>query len=171
MRSDLTNTNGPIYFVMGVSGSGKTTVGSMLAEALHFPFYDGDDYHSEENVAKMAAGHPLTDKDRQGWLKRLNSLAKENLREGAIIVCSALKESYRDILSRSIENKVSWLFLQGSAKLISERLHKRKGHFMPSGLLQSQFNTLEVPDDGIIIDIAGTPEGIVKDILARIGRE
>lgn len=171
MSKPLPNKKGPIYFIMGVSGSGKTTIGSLLAKALHIPFYDGDDYHSEENVSKMAAGHPLTDTDRQGWLNRLNALAKENIAKGAVIVCSALKESYRDVLSKSIETKVSWVFLKGSAILIRERLHKRKGHFMPSGLLQSQFNTLQIPDDGITIDIDATPKSILKDILARIGPE
>lgn len=163
------DTHGPIYIIMGVSGSGKTTIGILLAKALHIPFFDGDDFHSKENVAKMASGHPLTDADRQGWLNRLNELAKENIQKGAVIVCSALKESYREVLSSAIESRVTWIFLKGSFKLISDRLHQRKGHFMPSKLLQSQFNTLQVPDNALTINVAPKPEIIVEEILARIG--
>ncbi len=163
------DTHGPIYIIMGVSGSGKTTIGILLAKALHIPFFDGDDFHSKENVAKMASGHPLTDADRQGWLNRLNELAKENIQKGAVIVCSALKESYREVLSSAIESRVTWIFLKGSFKLISDRLHQRKGHFMPSKLLQSQFNTLQVPDDALTVNVAPKPEIIVEEILARIG--
>ncbi len=170
MPSPQPDTHGPIYFIMGVSGSGKTTIGILLAKALHIPFYDGDDFHSKENVAKMASGHPLTDADRQGWLNRLNELAKANIQKGAVIVCSALKESYREVLTTSIESQVTWLFLKGSFKLINDRLHQRKGHFMPSGLLQSQFNTLELPDVALTFDIAPKPDIIVKEILSRIGQ-
>ncbi len=160
--------NGPVFFVMGVSGSGKTTIGELLAKALGFPFFDGDHYHSAENVKKMAAGHPLNDSDRQGWLKRLNDLAKEHSKNGAVIVCSALKQDYRDVLIHEIEDRVCWLFLEGSFELISERLALRKGHFMPAGLLQSQFDTLEIPEDAICVSIEPAPDQIVSTILDRI---
>lgn len=120
----------PILFIMGVSGSGKSTIGQLLAEELNLKFYDGDDFHPPENVKKMAKGLPLDDNDRQGWLHRLNELAKDNKGTGAIIACSALKHAYRKQLRAGIEDQIEFIFLKGSFDLVAERLSKRKGHFM-----------------------------------------
>jgi gluconokinase len=166
----MDNVEGPIFFIMGVSGSGKTTIGKLFAEALSVPFFDGDDYHSESNVSKMAAGHPLTDEDRKGWLLSLNNLAKDHQSRGAVIVSSALKAEYRRLLSSEIEDRVTWVLLQGSFDLIQERLQKRKGHFMPAKLLKSQFETLEIPQNAITLSIIPPPEEIVVRLLTKIGK-
>lgn len=158
----------PILFIMGVSGSGKSTIGKVLADKLGIQFFDADDYHSKENVKKMAQGHPLNDDDRLGWLKNLNMLAKENEKIGAVIACSALKNKYRLLLQKDIANKVRFIYLQGSFKEISERLQQRKGHFMPPGLLRSQFEALEVPQEAIRVPITGTPEEIVSAIMQKL---
>jgi carbohydrate kinase (thermoresistant glucokinase family) len=154
---------------MGVSGSGKTTVGKKLAEKINLPFYDGDDFHSEENKKKMAAGEPLTDDDRVGWLIKLNDLAKRKMKKkGAIIACSALKEKYRRVLSGGIRGPVVWIFLQGCYELIKKRMDERKDHFMPPGLLASQFDTLEIPENCITIDISKSPDEIVEIIISEL---
>lgn len=153
---------------MGVSGCGKSTVGNLLAKKLDLPFFDGDDFHSTENVKKMASGVPLTDEDRKGWLEVLNSKAKENLNYGAIIGCSALKKSYRNLLARNIENSVVWIFLDGTYEEIRSRMEDRKDHFMPPTLLKSQFRSLEIPENAIIISINKSPEDIVSEILQSI---
>jgi gluconokinase len=155
----------PIFIVMGVCGCGKSTIGKLLAEALNVPFYDGDDYHPEANVKKMASGNPLNDNDREGWLKRLNSLSIENSNLGAVIACSALKESYRSILRQNLSKQIEFVYLQGTFKEISDRLAERKNHFMPSGLLKSQFSTLEVPTDAISVSIVNPPKNITNQIL------
>lgn len=158
-----------IFFIMGVSGSGKTTIGQLLSERTGIPFFDADDYHPESNKKKMQEGQPLTDEDRQGWLVRLNKLAiEESNNKGAIIACSALKERYREILSKDITVPIHWVLLQGSFELIKERIEKRKGHYMPASLLQSQFDILEAPHNAIVVDIAKDPSAIVDDILRRI---
>lgn len=158
-----------IFFIMGVSGSGKTTIGQLLSERTGIPFFDADDYHPESNKKKMQEGHPLTDDDRQGWLQRLNELAIEEAKQkGAIIACSALKQQYREILSRNVSLPIHWIFLQGSFALINERLQARKGHYMPASLLQSQFDILEIPANAIVEDIANDPAIIVNDILSKV---
>ncbi len=134
-----------IFYIMGVSGCGKSTIGNLLAKKLDLPFFDGDDFHSTENVTKMASGIPLTDEDRIGWLEVLK-LAIENLSNGAIIGCSALKNSYRNLLARNIEKSVAWIFLDGSYEEIMSRMEDRKDHFMPPTLLKSQFGSLEIPE-------------------------
>ncbi|MEA1786356.1 gluconokinase [Arenibacter sp. GZD96] len=157
-----------IFYVMGVSGSGKTTIGKGLAQALQIPFFDGDDYHSEQNVEKMAAGTPLTDTDRLGWLEALNALAKTQLQHGAVIVCSALKERYRELLAKGIEDRVVWVFLKGSFEEIQQRMQQRSGHFMPPTLLKSQFEALEEPAVSVTISINQTPQAMVDEIIATI---
>ena len=132
--------------VMGVSGSGKSTIGERLAERLAWTYEDGDRFHPASNVAKMSAGHPLTDEDRWPWLQ---AIADEIDRvcmtgEHAVIACSALKRTYRDVLVHG-RNDVRIVFLDGTQQLIASRLAQRKGHFMPPGLLDSQFKTLEPP--------------------------
>lgn len=156
---------------MGVSGCGKSTIGKMLAESLHYPFFDGDDYHLEANVKKMAEGHPLTDEDRFGWLATLNQLAKKHSEKGAVITCSALKESYRALLARQLNATVRFVYLTGSFELIMQRLRQRKGHFMPPTLLKSQFETLEPPAGAIQVSIDENPQEIVAQILAGLQRD
>lgn len=159
--------NKQVFFVMGVSGSGKTTIGRLLAQKIDIPFFDGDSYHPKANVEKMAAGHPLNDEDREGWLQRLNRLAKEHSSEGAVIACSALKKKYRRLLRNDMEQGIEFIYLEGSYELISERLQQRKGHFMPPGLLRSQFEALEIPKNAISVSIDATPENIVRSILEQ----
>ncbi len=158
-------TEAPIFYIMGVSGSGKTTIGKLLSKELAIPFFDGDDYHSATNIEKMASGIPLNDDDRLGWLLALNALAKENKDKGAIIACSALKENYRDLLRKEIEENVIWVYLKGTFEEISERLRDRSGHFMPADLLKSQFDVLEEPKNGISISIKNEPKAIVSEII------
>ncbi len=154
---------------MGVSGCGKSTIGKLLAKDLDIPFFDGDDFHLESNIKKMSSGQPLNDDDRQGWLEALNHLAKKQLIENScVIVCSALKQKYRDILSLNIKTQTSWVYLSGSFSQIFERLKSREGHFMPSELLKSQFDILEEPKNALKIDISLTPEHIIKMIKADL---
>jgi carbohydrate kinase (thermoresistant glucokinase family) len=161
--------NPGVIFVMGVSGSGKTTIGQMLAQALHLPFYDGDDYHPAENVSKMREGIPLNDEDRYEWLVRLNILAKELLdKDGGIIACSALKESYRKILMEGISYQVKWIFLDGDMDIIKSRMEARREHYMPVTLLQSQFDALEIPEYAIRISIDASPDEIIKQITNEL---
>jgi gluconokinase len=157
-----------ILFVMGVSGSGKSTIGKLLAEKLQIPFFDGDSFHPEANVKKMKEGHPLNDDDRQGWLEKLNEVGKDNISTGAVIVCSSLKKKYRTILGQNLENKHQFVYLEGSFELINARLSQRKNHYMPAGLLQSQFDILEFPDEALIVSIDQTPEEIVNDIIEKL---
>ena len=154
---------------MGVSGCGKSTIGTLLAQDLGIPFFDGDDFHPESNIQKMSSGQALNDDDRQGWLETLNDLAKKQLENNScVIVCSALKQKYRDILSDTIEDDTEWVHLAGSFNQILERVNSRADHFMPSELLKSQFDTLENPEDAIQIDISLTPENIIKKIKQKL---
>lgn len=154
-----------ILFVMGVSGSGKSTIGKLLAKALDYPFFDGDDFHTESNIKKMSAGKPLTDEDRHGWLMALNDLGKRHIELGAVIACSALKESYRGILQKDIDDGVHFIYLKGSFEDILERLKHRQDHFMPVELLKSQFDLLSPPKNAIEIDINQSPDRMVQTIL------
>lgn len=159
----------PVVYIMGVAGSGKTTVGQKLSVATGIPFFDADDFHPSANKEKMKAGHPLNDADRKDWLNRINELAKEHSqKKGAIIACSALKQKYRIILSEGIKPPVHWVLLHGNFGLIQERIKSRKDHFMPASLLQSQFDTLELPVDAMVIDIRNNPDQIVADILRQL---
>ncbi len=160
----------PIIYIMGVAGSGKTTIGKALSFKTGFPFFDGDDFHPPSNKEKMKAGHPLTDDDRQQWLQRLNTLAVEHSGlKGAVIACSALKEKYRVILSSGVQQNI-WIFLQGDYELIFERMKKRD-HFMPVQLLHSQFDTLEIPQSAFTIDIKNDPDKIVEMIIAYMSEQ
>ena len=153
------------FVIMGVSGVGKTTIGELLSAKTNLPFFDGDDFHSAENITKMASGKALNDADRKDWLLRLNKLIKENnTKQGCILACSALKESYRKILSSDNEMQIQFIFLQGSYNEILQRLQQRKNHFMSTALLASQFDTLEVPTDAFNISINNSPEEIVAII-------
>ncbi len=158
-----------VYFVMGVSGSGKSTVGEGLAARLGLPFHDGDDYHPESNVEKMAKGIALTDHDRVEWLGRLHNLSEGLLEQnGGVIACSALKASYREVLSHGIAERLFWIYLKGDYDTIKDRMEERRGHFMPGELLQSQFDTLEEPEHAIEIDIDLPPEEILSQIMETL---
>ena len=158
-----------ILIVCGVSGTGKSTIGKLLSDKLHLPFFDGDDFHPESNVKKMRSGKPLNDQDRKPWLKLLaNELALWEHNNGAVLACSALKESYRKILASQCSNEVNWIMLNGSAELLTERLEQRQGHFMGTKLLQSQLDTLELPDYGVIIDVQQTINEIVADVSKKL---
>jgi carbohydrate kinase (thermoresistant glucokinase family) len=149
---------------MGVSGSGKTTIGRLLAEQLGKPFYDADDFHSAQNKQKMAAGEPLTDHDREPWLQAVAALLSEcEYRGGIVLACSALKESYRKVISEAAN--VEWVFLHGEEQLLQKRLLERKGHFISPALLASQLAILEEPDYGIHINIAMAPDEIIEQIV------
>jgi gluconokinase len=157
-----------IIVLMGVSGSGKTTIGAQLSEELQWDFFDGDDFHDSSNKEKMAAGIPLTDSDREAWLSTLRDLVIRLRRErkNGIIACSALKHSYRRYLMTDAED-VSLVYLKGDFEQIKKRLNDRKGHFMGESLLESQFSTLEEPDDAIEVDITHTPSEVVSTIIKQ----
>jgi gluconokinase len=158
--------------VMGVSGSGKSTIADRLAARLGWRYEDGDKFHPPGNVAKMSAGHPLTDEDRWPWLRAIADEIDRVCEAGqrAVIACSALKRAYREILVHE-RNDVRIVFLNGTQDLIAERLAARKGHFMPPGLLTSQFRTLEPPqlnERPIIVSIDASVEAIVDDIVRQM---
>jgi carbohydrate kinase (thermoresistant glucokinase family) len=157
---------------MGVSGSGKTTIGEKLSERIGIPFFEGDAFHSAKNVEKMRTGHPLNDSDRREWLAKINEVAKQQMiSKGAIIACSALKEKYREVLTSGITVPVAWGFLRGSFELIQRRMKLRKDHFMPTSLLASQFESLEAPTNAIIVDVQDEPDKIVEEIISQLGFE
>jgi gluconokinase len=158
--------------VMGVSGSGKSTIAAKLAERLSWTFEDGDRFHPASNVAKMSAGHPLTDEDRWPWLQAIADEIDRVCQLGghAVIACSALKRAYRSVLVHGRKD-VRIVFLKGSQPLIADRLARRKGHFMPPGLLDSQFKALEPPaadEDPVTVSIDATVETIVDDIVRQL---
>lgn len=160
-----------VIVLMGVSGSGKTTVGKVLADQLGWKFLDADDFHPPENVEKMRAGKPLTDKDRKPWLTKLRDRAAVACRidEQIVLACSALKHSYQDYLEDHDPDCVHFVHLVGSPELIKERLADRKGHFMNPKLLESQFETLEPPEDAVKVDITPPPEEIATEIRKKLG--
>ena len=163
-----------LYVVMGVAGSGKTLLGSALARELGLEFVDGDDFHPPENLRRMAAGIPLTDADRAGWLRAIADWlrVKKHAGGGGVAACSALKRSYRDVL-RAAAPDVQFIFLRGSRTLIGERLANRRDHFMPASLLDSQFAALEEPapdEHAWVCDVTAAPAEIVAALLQRVGR-
>lgn len=160
--------------LMGVCGSGKTTLGQRLSQQLGWDFFDGDDFHPSANVDKMASGRPLDDDDRRPWLEALRDLLDRRLAagEGTILACSALKESYRSLLGTE-RPEILLVFLDGSRELLSARMASRQGHFMPSGLLDSQLATLEDPlgDGGkpaLRLDVSQTPAELCLQIVQAI---
>jgi gluconokinase len=160
-----------VIVLMGVSGSGKSTVGKVLAEQLGWKFLDADDFHPPENVEKMRAGRPLTDKDRKPWLKKLRERAAVACRidEQIVLACSALKHSYQEYLENHDPDCVHFVHLVGSPELIKERLEERKGHFMNPSLLESQFEALEPPENSLQIDVTPPPEEIAREIRQKLG--
>ncbi len=170
--------NGPvikpvIVVVMGVSGSGKTTIGTLLAQRLGCVYAEADQFHPTANIAKMRAGQPLDDADREPWLHAIAEWIDtcEEAGEDAVVTCSALKRSYRDVL-RSGHKHVRLVYLDGSADLLAERVLHRAGHFFPADLLDSQLTTLEPPDPdehAIEVDNTASPSAVVDEILSRLG--
>jgi gluconokinase len=159
--------------VMGVSGAGKSTIGDKLAERLRWKYEDGDRFHPASNVAKMSAGQPLTDEDRWPWLRAIADEIERICKAGehVVIASSALKRPYRDILVHGRPD-VRIIYLKGPQELIASRLALRKNHFMPPGLLESQFRTLEPPDaseNPVTVSIDGSVETVVDDILRQLG--
>jgi gluconokinase len=159
--------------VMGVSGSGKSTIAEKLAQRLGWTYEDGDRFHPASNVAKMSAGHPLTDEDRWPWLQAIADEIDRACKAGehVVIACSALKRSYRDVLVHG-RRDVRIVYLNGTQELIAGRLAARKGHFMPPGLLASQFKTLESPgpdENPVIVSINASVEEIVDDTVSQMG--
>ncbi len=151
--------------LMGVAGSGKTTVGRLLAHKLGWSFHDADDFHPATNIEKMRQGIPLVDEDRWPWLDRLNALLRTG--DDAVLGCSALKQTYRARLADGVED-VRWVHLTGSFELIAARLSARKGHYMPPTLLASQFQTLEAPREALGLDVTDTPEALAQRILDKL---
>jgi gluconokinase len=158
-----------IIVVMGVTGSGKTTIGSLLGRRLGWEFADADDFHSPANKEKMHKGIPLTDADRLPWLASIHErIAKWlALKQNAVLACSALKQGYRQLLWNGPE--VQFVYLKGSYELIAERLRARKGHFADEHILAGQFRDLEEPSDAVAVDIGASPEEIVDEICKRLG--
>jgi gluconokinase len=160
-----------IVVLMGVSGSGKTTVGQLLARDLGWTFLDADDFHPPANVEKMCHGIPLDDADRRPWLDALRRRIDEACErsENVVLACSALKHDYREYLERDEPDCVRYVYLSGSEELIQKRLAGRKGHFMNPSLLHSQFETLEPPADALQVDITPPPQEIAAEIRRRLG--
>ncbi|GAA1974101.1 gluconokinase [Isoptericola halotolerans] len=174
MDTDVTPAGTPEVahlVVMGVAGSGKTTVATLLADRLGVEYAEADQFHSAQNIAKMTAGTALTDADRAPWLEAIRDwlTAEADAGRPGVVTCSALKRSYRDVL-RSARGLVRFVHLDGSPELLAERITARSGHFMPTSLLPSQLATLEPLDDdedGLTVDIAVPPTEIVDDVVAR----
>ncbi|MCK7623022.1 gluconokinase [Streptomyces sp. RS10V-4] len=161
-----------VIVVMGVAGTGKTTIGPLVAGALDVPYAEGDDFHPPANIAKMSAGVPLDDADRGPWLDAIGAWAHGRAGRGGVVSCSALKRAYRDRL-RAAAPGVVFLHLAGDRALIEARMAERKGHFMPTALLDSQFATLEplgADEAGVAVDVAGTPEQIADRAVAALRR-
>ena len=158
---------------MGVSGSGKSTVGKLLAQRLDWEFFDADDFHPPANIEKMSRGIALNDRDRQPWLERLHGAIENWLtnKQSVVLACSALKFRYRQMLVDSPEECIDWVYLKGTFETLSQRLRDRQHHFMTEGLLQSQFDTLEEPKNALWLDISHPPEELVGQILERLAIE
>ncbi len=157
-----------VIVLMGVTGSGKTTIGRLLSQELGWKYYDADDFHPRANVEKMSSGIPLNDDDRRPWLETLSDLIRQCLerRENAVLACSALKQSYREFLM--VDERVKMIYLKGDREVIRKRLNVRGGHYMNPALLDSQFTTLEEPKEDWHVDISLSPDEIVKAIKSYL---
>lgn len=157
------------FIIMGISGSGKTTIGRMLAEKLDWEFIEADKFHPSENIAKMSAGIPLDDSDRAPWLSTLHEKLESTLKVGRhpVLACSALKESYRATLTQGID-VLQFVYLKGDYDLLRVRLSQRKGHYMRADMLRSQFEALEEPADALVVDVSHSPEEIIERIMGLI---
>jgi gluconokinase len=158
------------YVLMGVSGSGKTTVGKLLAERLGWTFYDADDFHSPASIAKMTAGSPLNDEDRAPWLESLHELISSSIKHNSpgVLACSALKDKYRQLLVSGIEN-IHIVYLKGDYAVIQQHMQARQGHYMKSEMIKSQFDVLEEPENVSVMDVRRSPDEIVDKILEKTG--
>ncbi len=159
-----------LLVIMGVSGAGKSTVGTLIAQRLGLSFRDADEFHPPANIAKMSAGLPLTDDDRWPWLDAIGAHLAAHRASGAVVTCSALKRAYRDRL-RGAAPGLRFIHLHGAQALIAERQAARQGHFMPPSLVASQFATLEAPDaeaDVVMLDVAAAPETLAEAALAAL---
>ncbi|MTE17823.1 gluconokinase [Streptomyces sp. TRM43335] len=159
-----------VVVVMGVAGTGKTTIGPLLADRLGVPYAEADDFHPAANIAKMSAGVPLTDEDRRPWLEAIGAWARNREGGGGVVSCSALKREYRDLL-RAAAPELLFVHLTGDRRLIEERMARRQGHFMPTALLDSQFATLqplEADENGLPVDVSGSPEEITERAAAAL---
>ncbi|MEY2546258.1 MAG: gluconokinase [Verrucomicrobiota bacterium] len=160
-----------VVIICGVAGAGKTTIGKLLAQELGWQFFDADDFHSPDNIAKMKRGVALTDEDRQSWLEQLRALIARSLDENqnAVVACSALKKKYRDRLR--VNEQVRFIFLRGDFAAISVQLEQRRGHFMNPELLRSQFADLEEPQseaDAITVELGRSPNELAAEIKSRL---
>lgn len=157
-----------ILVLMGVTGSGKTTIGRKLAKTLGGVFYDADDFHPLANKEKMSRGIPLTDEDRTPWLEvlqaQMGKWSAEN--SNTVLACSALRQKYRDLLSAELE--VEWIYLKGDREILRQRIEKRKDHFAGSKLLDSQFEALEEPNNALVVDVRKDPDTIVHQIFEHL---
>jgi gluconokinase len=158
-----------IIVIMGVAGSGKSTIGQMLADALSYGFLDGDSLHPQANVEKMTRGVPLTDEDRAPWLAAIHARIVEcsQRRAPLVVACSALKQRYRETLAQGVT--LNWVYLKGSENLIHERLQHRQHHFMTAQMLASQFADLEEPSDAITVEVVVPPDVAVQQIIHALG--
>lgn len=157
-----------VIVIMGVTGSGKTTIGKLLAAKLGWRYFDADDFHPSANIEKMSSGQPLNDADRLPWLEILRTLVRESLErnENCVLACSALKRSYRDYLL--LDDRVKLVYLKGESRVIKSRLEQRQGHYMDPALLDSQFEILEEPGPESEVLITSNPDEIVKTIAERL---
>jgi gluconokinase len=174
MLTTPTNKDMPLIVVMGVAGTGKSTIASGLAERLDVDFIEGDALHPQANVNKMAGGIPLTDADRWPWLEAIGEhIEAERLAgKGVVVSCSALKHVYRDCLRKNVHGRVRFILLDGPRDLISQRMLGRKGHFMPQSLLDSQLATLEKPgpdEDAVVLDISHSVPALLVEASAAVG--
>jgi gluconokinase len=164
------NTRPPLVVVMGVSGSGKTTVGAALAQRLGVPFADADDFHPPENITKMSAGIPLDDEDRRPWLETIAAWLAAHADAGGVASCSALKRSYRDILTETAPDAF-FVHLHGERDVVAARVAGRPGHFMPTALVDSQFDTLEplaADEHGVVINLDQSIDALVEQSVVAI---
>ena len=161
-----------LVIIMGVSGTGKTSLGEILQKDLRLPFYDGDDFHSKENINKMKKGKSLNDSDRKIWLQDLSTIMRIwGEKDGAILACSALKESYRKILTSKLKSKINWIILYGKYEIILNRVRKRKNHYFKSELLNSQYSQLELPNYGLHYNVEIPIKNIAKKIVFKFNNE